>query len=211
MTIGNLKDIRSDVLALRSRQQVDRIVRWVGKDKRRFEVLMELYLSREGGQTRQGDPAEDEKISRHAAWVVAHCTEKHPELAVPWPKSIIKKMREPGIHEALRRTGMSVLQCSEIPASLQGAVANICFSSIADLKISIAPRVVAMTVLARIAEHKKELAGELQTLIEQMLPYSTAAFRSRARHVLKSLPKKELLNSREEEDKFLNAWLLKKK
>ncbi len=159
MTIGNLKDIRSDVLALRSRQQVDRIVRWVGKDKRRFEALMKLYFSREGGQTRQGDPAEDEKISRHAAWVVAHCIEKHPELAVPWLKSIIKKIQEPGIHEALRRTGMSVLQCSEIPASLQGAVANICFSYIADLKISIAPRAAAMTVLARIAEHKKELAA----------------------------------------------------
>ncbi len=145
------------------------------------------------GKTRHGDPAEDEIISRHAAWVVAHCIERHPELAVPWLKSIIKKIQEPGIHEALRRTGMSVLQCSEIPASLQGAVANICFSYIADLKISIAPRVVAITVLARIAEHKKELAGELQTLIEQMLPYSTAAFRSRARHVLKSLPKKELI------------------
>ena len=154
---------------------------------------------------------QDEIISRHAAWVVAHCVERHPELAVPWLKSIVKKIQEPGIHEALRRTGMSVLQCSEIPASLQGAVANICFSYITDLKISIAPRAAAIKVLARIAEHKTELALELQSVVEQMLPYSTAAFRSCARHIMKSVPKGEPLNSREKEDKFLNDWLLKKK
>jgi hypothetical protein len=215
--MGNLKDIEPDILVLRSRKQVDRIVRWVGKDKQRFAALMKLYLSRPGGQARRGgqvldgDAGQDDKISRHAAWVVAHCVEQHPNLASPWLKLIVKKNQEPGIHEALRRTGMSVLQYSEIPASLQGTVANVCFSYITELKISIAPRAAAIKVLARIAEHKKELALELRTAVEQMLPYSTPAFRSCARHILKSVPKGEPLNSREEEDKFLNDWLLKKR
>ena len=67
--MGNLKDIEPDILVLRSRKQVDRIVRWVGKDKQRFAALMKLYLSRPGGQARRGgqvldgDAGQDDKIT----------------------------------------------------------------------------------------------------------------------------------------------------
>jgi hypothetical protein len=37
-------DFEKDILAVRSKEQVVKLVRWVGKDKPRFNRLMELFL-----------------------------------------------------------------------------------------------------------------------------------------------------------------------
>jgi len=115
-------ELESEIRILRSKHQVEKLIRWIGIDSKRFAQLMKLFL--------QGD----QDISRRSAWVVGHCCERHPELAQPWLKAMIKKMQEPDIHNAIQRNVMRILQYVEIPRSLKGTVANICFNFISGTK-----------------------------------------------------------------------------
>jgi hypothetical protein len=190
----------SKIEILRSKQQVEKLIRWIGTDSERFAQLMKLFL---------GD---DQELSRRSAWVVGHCCERHPKLAQPWLKRMIRKMQEPNGHCAIQRNVMHTLQFVEIPESLKGKVTTICFDMIADTKIPIASQVFAMTVAANIAKNKPPLLNELKTLVHQMLPYGTAAFHARARKIFKDLssPKDDAVMSRSEEEKILYDWLMKK-
>jgi hypothetical protein len=183
-------NIESEIRILRSKHQVERLVRWIGADAKRFEQLMKLFLHG------------DRDTSRLSAWVVGHCCERHPALARPWLEAMINKMQEPNTHNAIQRNVMRILQFVEIPQSLKGTVANICFNFISDAKTAVAPQALAMTVLAGIAEKEPDLLKELRVLVHQMLPYGTPAFRARARKIFKDLDIREEGNVMNKNENF---------
>lgn len=169
-------DLESEILREHSKQNMVRIARWVGTDSARFKQLMELFLHG------------DYRTTQLAAWVVSYyCVEWHPQLARPWLKPMLKRMQEPGVHDAVKRSVLRILQFVDIPRSLQGSVATVCFGYLQSPDTPIAVRVFSMTVLARIAEQQPDLRNELKLVIQQMLPYGGAAIRARARNVLKKL------------------------
>jgi hypothetical protein len=100
---------------------------------------------------------------------------------------LLKKMQEPGVHDALKRNVVGILQCCEIPQSQLGAIATLCFEYLNSPNTPTAIRVNAMTVLQRISEREPDLKRELRTSIELMLPFGTGAIWSRARKVMKQL------------------------
>jgi hypothetical protein len=166
--------LREEVLGVRSKAQVNRFIRWIGTDKKRYGLLMEFFL---GGE---------ELLARKAAWIIGHCTEKHPRLASPWLEKMTAKIKQPGVHGALKRNAVRILQFTEIPDRLKGSVTNLCFDLLSSPKEDIAVRTFSITVIANIAKEEPELQKELGIVVEQMLPYTTPAFRARARKVLKS-------------------------
>jgi hypothetical protein len=180
-------DIEKEILAVRSKEQVAKLVKWVGKDKMRFQKLMELFLHGE-------DP-----LAKKSAWIVGHCAESNPELVSPWLKPMINKMQEPEVHDAVKRNVVRILQFVDIPRRLQGIVANLCFELISSIDEPIAVRTFSMTVLAKIAQEEPDLKKELEIAVRQMLPYATPAFRVRAKKVLKNHEIDELIASPEEE------------
>ena len=167
-------DIEEEILAVRSKDHVHTLVMWVGKDKRRFHQLMEYFLHGE------------EPLAKKTAWIIGHCTELHPSLAAPWLKPMLKKMHENVVHGAVKRNIMRILQFVDIPRSLQGNVASLCFNLISSINEPIAVRTFSMTVLANIAKHEPDLYQELDLTVRQMLPYATPAFRARAKKTLKN-------------------------
>jgi hypothetical protein len=191
-------ELESEIRNLRSKQQVEKIVRWIGTNANRFAQIMKLFLHG------------DQDISRRSAWVVSHCGERHPELVKPWLKAIIKRIQEPNIDNAIQRSIMRVLQYAEIPKSVQGTVANICFNYISDTKTAIGPQAFAMTVLSNIAKREPDLLKELSIIVRQMLPYGTPAFRARAKKIFKDLKEEDTAISRNEEDTLLHEWLKQK-
>jgi hypothetical protein len=166
-------DLESEILLTRSKQQVVRLVKWVGNNAGRFKQLMELFLK------------EDEEIARRSAWVIGHCVEAHPDLMQPWLKPMIKKMKQAKAHCAVKRNGVRILQFVEIPSVLKGTVADLCFKYLTAQDEPIAVRTFSMTVLSKIADKQPALKKELELTIQQMLPYTTPAFRARAKQVLK--------------------------
>jgi hypothetical protein len=179
-------DLEKELLALRSKDQVVTLVSWVGKDKNRFKQIMEFFLDGES------------QLAQKSAWVIGHCAELHPDLVNPWLKAMIKKIHQPGLHGALKRNVVRILQFADIPRNLQGRVANLCFELIASVDEPIAVRTFSITVLANIAREEPALRKELEIIVRQMLPYSTPAFRARAKKILENSEIEELIAHPEE-------------
>jgi hypothetical protein len=100
---------------------------------------------------------------------------------------MLSRMEEPGVHVAVRRSAVRMLQHVDIPAGLLGRVATLCFGYLAAGDSPVAVKAFSMTVLARIAEKEPDLGRELRLIIEQQLPYGSKGFCSCAARVLKGL------------------------
>lgn len=170
-------DLEVEILREHSKRQSVRIATWVGNDKRRFRELLELFLKGEY------------RITQRAAWIVKHCADEHPGLVLPYLNEMIDRMLQPGVHDAVPRNVLRILQDVEIPRRIAGKIATVAFEMLASAKEPIAVKVFAMTVLANIAQQEPDLKREICLLIEQQMPTGSAGFRSRGRKILKRLEK----------------------
>jgi hypothetical protein len=168
-------DLESELLREHSKSQAEKIVHWIGDDQRRLKGLMDLFLT--------GDFV----VAQRAALVISTLTDRDPLMFRRYLKPMLSRAQEQGVHDAVRRSIVRLLQYVEIPGNLLGTAANVCFELLASADAPIAIKCNAMTVLANIAKKEPELGRELQLVIEQQLPYGTGAFRARAREVLKEL------------------------
>ncbi len=168
-------DLEAEILREHSKHQSLRLATWVGDDKRRFKELMHLFLKGEY------------RTTQRAAWIVKHCADASPELVYPYLNEMIDRMLEPGVHGAVKRNVLRILQDVEIPRRLAGKIASVSFDLLASAKEEIAVKVFSMTVLANIARSEPDLKREICLLVEQQMPNGSAGFRSRGRKVLKRL------------------------
>jgi hypothetical protein len=168
-------ELESEILKEHSKRQAVRIASWVGTDKKRFRQLMALFLKGEY------------RITQRSAWIVNLCADKHPELIRPYLKQMIGRMQEPGVHDAVKRNVIRILQFIEIPDGLLGEVATVCFNYLASPGEPIAVRVFSMTVLANIVQKEPDLKNELRLVIERQLSHGSMGFCARARKVLGAL------------------------
>jgi hypothetical protein len=166
-------DLKSQIQKEHSKANCQRIQKYVGNHKKRFADLIAVFL------------AGPYRVTQRAAWPISYCVEEHPELINPHLRKMLNFMTKPGIHVAVKRNTMRLLQFINIPKSIQGQVIDLCFELLSNKKETVAVQVFAMTVLANISKHIPELKNELRFLIEDRLPYATAGFRSRANKILK--------------------------
>ncbi len=167
--------LTEQILAQHSKAQTMRVVEWVGHDAGRLETLMEIFLGNEY------------RLTQRSAWAVRYVSEKAPELMAPWLPKIVARLREPGIHDAVKRNALNVFEPLEIPDNLQDDLADLCFGYLAEPKEALAIRCASMTVLEKICRKIPELKPELRLLIEEHFEHGTAGFKSRARKVLEKL------------------------
>jgi hypothetical protein len=168
-------DLKRELLKEHSKSQRDKILHYVGDSPARFKALVEVYL--------QGPY----RVTQRAAWPLSYVAEKHPTLIKPHLKKILDYLKKPDVHDAVKRNTVRLLQFVDIPKKLYGQVADVCFGYLQDPKEPVAIRVFSMTVLSHIAADETELKKEVTIIIEDQLPYASAAFRSRAKKVLKEL------------------------
>lgn len=169
-------DIRTELLAEHSREQAEKIAKWIGNKPDRFTVFIDLFLH------------DEYKVVQRAAWVLSVVAEKHFELAKPWLPQMIAKMQEPGVHVAVKRNVVRILQFLEIPEELQGDVMNVCFDMLADPKETIAVRAFSMTVLANLSKYYPDIKHELIAIIEDQLEQGASpGFIARSKKLLKEL------------------------
>lgn len=168
-------DLHEAILKEHSKAQCARIVRYVGKDKKKFAELMKHFLKGEY------------RVTQRAGWPLSYCVEKHPELIQPYFKQILDYLKKPGIHEAVPRNIVRILQYVEIPKRYQGRVMNICFEFVTNPQTPVAIKAFSLTVLEHLADSYPEIKPELKLVIEEQWEHETAAFRSRAKKILKKL------------------------
>jgi hypothetical protein len=168
-------NLREALLQEHSKKQTLRIVSYISDDKDRFALLMHLFLGPEY------------RVTQRAAWAVSCCAENHPELLKGWLKKIVQNLSHPGLHDAVKRNSLRLLQFIPIPKYLQGQLANICFGLLQSTPEPVAIKVFSMSVLGNLCKEEPELKNELKLIIESHLPHGSAGFISRGKKVLKQL------------------------
>ena len=166
-------DIRQALMTEHSKQQTMAIVEFIGDDPQRFAELMKLFF------------AGEYRLTQRAAWPMNYCAERHPKLIRPYLPKLLDCLEREDMHDAVRRNVVRLLQYIETPKRLPGKVYSHCVDLLDDIEQPIAVRVFAMTVAARIAQSEPDLLNELKLIVSKHLPHATAAFRVRAREILK--------------------------
>ena len=151
------------------------IVNWIGADQKRFDELFALF----GGN----DPV----LVQRAAWPMSYAVIDNPSLISKHWKKLLQQLQQPGIHDAVKRNGIRLMEGLAIPEKFHGDVMNICFDFITDPKEKPAIKAFSLTVLYNLSKQYPEIKNELKVVIESQWENESAAFRSRARKMLKGL------------------------
>ncbi|HZY78899.1 MAG TPA: hypothetical protein VFE50_05205 [Cyclobacteriaceae bacterium] len=155
----------------------NRMIRYVGTDRKRFGELVKIFL---GGNYR---------LTQWAGWPLSDIVKTHPDMISPYLRSMLKSVDRPNMHEAVKRNVMRLMQFVEIPKSYRGLAFEKAFTLFTNPGEPIAVRVFAMQVMTDISMLEPELKNEVIIAIEQDLPYGSPAYRSRANRLLKKLKK----------------------
>jgi hypothetical protein len=168
-------DLEQLIRAEHSKKQTDRIVRYVGNDKRRFATLIGLFLKGEY------------RITQRAAWPLSYCVREHPELIGPYFKPLLDNLARHDVHAAVIRNTVRLLQDVPIPKRYHGRVMNTCFEFLQSAEKPIAVKAFSLTILGNLARDYPDIRGELKLIIEEQWEHASPAVRSRARKILKDL------------------------
>ena len=171
----NLKD---QLLKEHTKKNCDEIVDWVGGDVKRFKQLFQFFL------------LNNYRLSQRASWPVSYCVLAYPLLIIPHLNDLLQKMKSPGVHNAIKRNGVRLLQDTEIPEKYEGEIIELCFSFLLNPKEAIAIKAFSMSVLAKLTLKYPELSNELCVIIEDQMPHQSASFKSRGKKILNSLSAK---------------------
>lgn len=158
-----------------SRDQMNKVVTWVGTDSKRYRILWEIALRNE------------EPISRRAVWSMDIHQNKWPEMFAEDISELMDLIENP-CHSALQRHIFKMLSLlPKIPEEHQGKLFDLGVNYTNNAILPIAVRVHAMELAGRIALLYPELQAELGTVLQAHLKEGSAGFRSRANKWLKKM------------------------
>ena len=168
-------NIKTALLKEHSKKQCDAIVKWVGNDQKRFDELFDLFLH------------DEYRVVQRAGWPISYCVEKHPDLIKKHFTPLLKNLGKKGIHDAVKRNSVRLLQYVPIPEKFHGQVMDICFRYITSPAEAVAVKAFSITVLQNLARQYPEIINEIKLVIEERWDYETVAFKTRAKKLLKEL------------------------
>jgi hypothetical protein len=113
--------------------------------------------------------------------------DNHPRLIRKHLSKLIRNLHKPDLHNAIRRNSIRILQRIDIPGDLQGDVMNLCFDYIIDPREKPAIKAFSLTVLQNLSRQYPDIRHEIKIIIEERWEQESAAFRSRAKRVLKEI------------------------
>lgn len=164
-------DLREEILKEHSKKQCDKIVIWVGNSQKRFDELFHLFLTGEY------------RVVQRASWPVSYCVIAHPGFIKRNISMLIKNLNRQDLHNSVKRNSIRLLQHVDIPEKYQGKILEICFDYISSPSEPVAVKAFSLTVLSNLAKLYPEILPELRLVVEEQLPYQTAAFKARVKKI----------------------------
>ncbi|CAN5900034.1 hypothetical protein BH11BAC4_BH11BAC4_27120 [soil metagenome] len=165
--------LREEILKEHSKAQCNKIVRWVAADQGRFDELFDLFLH------------DEYSVVQRSAWPVSYCVIAHPVFIKKHWDKFIQQLKKPCIHDSVKRNSIRLLQDIEIPEKYRGEIMNICFKYLESPAEAVAVKAFSLTVLGNLSKYYPEIIPEIKLVVEDQLPNQTAAFKSRAKKLLK--------------------------
>jgi hypothetical protein len=169
-------DLKKTILAEHSKIQTEKIVRYVGDDPKRFAELITLFFEGEY------------RITQRAAWPMSYCVIANPELIRPYFKTLILNLEKKGLHDAVIRNTLRLLQDIDIPKAYHGRLMSICFDYIQSNDMPSAIKAFSLTILHNLSKQYQEILPELKIIVQERWPHEKAAFRSRGKKILSYTP-----------------------
>lgn len=166
-------NIKTALLKEHSKKQCNLIVKWVGNDQEKFDQLFDLFLH------------EEYRVVQRAGWPISYCVERHPNLIQKHFTKLLRNLNKKGIHDAVKRNSIRLLQHVKIPEKFHGQVMDICFQYISSPTEAVAIKAFSITVLQNLARQYPEILNEIKLVIEERWDYETIAFKTRAKKLLK--------------------------
>lgn len=167
--------LREQILKEHSKANCDAIVKWIGDSQQRFDELFHLFLN------------DEYRVVQRAGWPLSYAAQAHPSFIKRHFSKLLKNLQKPGIHNAVKRNTIRLLQDVDIPTRFQGQVMDTCFGYINSPTEEVAVKAFALTVLDNLSQQYPEIKPELKTIIGDRWDYETAAFKTRAKKILKRL------------------------
>jgi hypothetical protein len=168
-------NLRETILAEHSKAQSDKIIQWIGNDQQRFDELFDLFTHAEY------------RIIQRAAWPLSFAAIAHPTLIQKHFGPLLKNLKKPNLHDAVKRNSIRLLQEIPIPERFHGDVMNICFEYITDPQEKPAIKAFSLTVLQNLSRQYPDIRNELKLVIESQWDNESSAFKTRARKILKEI------------------------
>lgn len=168
-------NLREALLLEHSKAQADKIIAYIGDDATKFAAIMDLFLH------------DDYRVVQRASWVVNHCAINYPALIAPYWAEIFENVQKSGIHDAVKRNTVRLLQFITIPEEYHGIAIEICFQYLQSQSEPIAVKAFAMTVIHNHLPLYPELKTEFRACVEHQLPYQSPGFKNRAKKLLAKL------------------------
>ncbi|HTS43499.1 MAG TPA: hypothetical protein VMH01_03820 [Puia sp.] len=166
--------IRDMLLEEHSKKQCDRIVRYIGNDKKKFAELMKIFFHGEY------------RLTQRAAWPMSYCVRKYPDLIEPYFKPLLANLQKKHLHDAVIRNTVRLLQTVDVPERYHGKLMNICFDHIQSNETAVAIKAFSLTILENLSRQYPDIIPELKLIIRERWDHESAAFRSRAKKVMKA-------------------------
>ena len=166
-------NIKAALLKEHSKKQCNLIVKWVGNDQSKFDELFDLFLH------------DEYRVVQRAGWPISYCVEKHSNLIQKHFSKLIKNLNKKGLHDAVKRNSIRLLQHVTIPEKFHGQVMDICFRYISSPTEAVAVKAFSITVLQNLARQYPGILNEIKLVIEERWDYETIAFKTRAKKLLK--------------------------
>jgi hypothetical protein len=168
-------NLRHQILQEHNKENCVKIVEWVGHDVKKFNELFDLFLN------------DKYRVTQRAAWPLSYCVITRPELMKNNFGKLIANLNNPGIHNSIKRNTVRLLKSVNIPEKYEGAVMDICFNYVVSPNEAVAIKAFSLTILGNFAKKYPDVIPEIKLLIEDQLPHQTAAFKSRAKKLLKQI------------------------
>lgn len=169
-------ELRNALLQEHSKNQTDKIIRWVGSNKTRIAELVALMMH------------DEYRVVQRAAWAVSGVAAEHPDLMLPHLPSLVKQLGNKEAPVAVKRNVFRLLQFVELPEAIHSDLMNNGFEALIDPKEALAVRAFAMTVMARLALIYPEINNELKVVLEDALRHEQApSFKSRGKKILQQI------------------------
>jgi hypothetical protein len=167
--------LRDQLLKEHSKANCNTIVQWIGDSQQRFDELFALFLN------------DEYRVVQRASWPLSYAVIAHPKFIQKHFTKLLKNLQKPEVHVSVKRNTIRLLQYIQVPQRFQGRVMNICFEFISSPDEAVAVKAFALTVLENLSKQYPEIKSELKTIIEDRWDYESAAFKSKAKKILKDL------------------------
>lgn len=170
-------NLRKTILAEHSKSQANKIVKWIGDDKKRFDGLVYLFLN------------DEYRVVQRAAWPLSDIAILHPHLVKPYIGKFVKLLSARDKHPAVGRNILRMFQFIDIPTKYHGELVNACFDFLIKNEYPIAFKAFSMKVLANITKKEPGLKRELKLVIGELMKEGSPGIKARGRKVLAELEK----------------------